>query len=319
MSRHKQVKKLKHRIKSLKSKIRVLTRKQIDKHEVIEPQPSAYYKYMDQRTLLLLLKNKTIKFTDPLKFNDPMDSAVPDIQINGNLLKKAMIRELESQFGDDLNERKSEIDKEITRDLPKLKRDFSEFSNELRDKWPEIISHYRILSLTAKNDNLLMWSHYADEHRGVVVKFKSNPSIGIPKKVDYFKGHQSLNNFFNNMMALIIKKEARSGFSDSHSNVASELTVRAMFKYFFMKRAEWSYENEYRIVYRKCSERIVNINDNLDVVKFDEKDIESVIIGSSVTPHRAKRLKLLISRRIPHVKVTKYQIVGWNLKYDKAF
>ena len=38
---------------------------------------------------------------------------------------------------------------------------------------------YGIISLTTNNNNLLMWSHYADEHKGIVIGFdinENNPS-----------------------------------------------------------------------------------------------------------------------------------------------
>jgi hypothetical protein len=187
-------------------------------------------------------------------------------------------------------------------------------SDELLGKWSKIISQFRILSLTTKKNNLLMWSHYADEHRGVVVKFKKKPSFGTPIKVDYKKGHQSLNNSFNLMASLVIKIEGRNGFTDNHSNRFSDVFLEIMRKYFFMKMSEWSYENEYRIVYPKSHSKIININDDLDVVDINDDDIECIIIGSSVSPLRAKRLEFLIQRRFPKVDVKQCQRVGWQLK-----
>ncbi|PQJ84479.1 hypothetical protein BTO22_13195 [Aliivibrio sifiae] len=89
-----------------------------------------------------------------------------------------------------------------------------------------------------------------------------------------------------------------------------------MQKYFFLKMSEWSYENEYRIVYHKSNGKVRRINSNLDVVEVDESDIESIIIGSSVPPLRASRLTQLIKGRLPNAKVVvhQYKRAGWKLK-----
>ncbi len=83
-----------------------------------------------------------------------------------------------------------------------------------------------------------------------------------------------------------------------------------------MKMSEWSYENEYRIVYHESNAKLRKINSNLDVVEVNESDIESIIIGSSVSPLRAKRLAKLIKGRLPNTNVIvhQYRRVGWQLK-----
>lgn len=318
MTKHKQLKKLKRRIKYLKLRIKNLEKKPFG----ITPKPvinntDAYYKYMTQSVLLLLLKNKTIKVTNPIKFNDPMDSSIPDIKINCSQINKLIISALGDKYSEHLNEFKSEIDKEMTVEISKLKKELGVISEELREEWSKIISQFRILSLTTKGNNLLMWSHYADEHRGVVIQFKKDLSLGSPEKVDYFKGHQRLNNFFNAAFALIVKKEASTGFSDENTNDISNITLKVMFKYFFMKMSEWEYENEYRIVYEKNHPKIKNINNDLDVINIEEDDIECITIGSSVSPLRARRLKFLIKSRFPTVDIKHYYRVGWELKSRK--
>lgn len=77
-------------------------------------------------------------------------------------------------------------------------------SSPIESRW-ETIGHlfYRsqgIISLTETRDNLLMWSHYADEHKGIVVEFHAHnpfftesyrsllfPSIGKASRVLYRK------------------------------------------------------------------------------------------------------------------------------------
>ncbi|ELB2899495.1 DUF2971 domain-containing protein [Vibrio alginolyticus] len=319
MSRFKQIEKLRKRVNFLNKKIKNLVRSKGGGNttivEHIEPPPEGYYKYMNQNTLRLLLKNKSIKFTDPLKFNDPMDSTVPELKLDTKRLKGAMINVVAKDFPE-FSGYHSELNNHLSVDERNWKNEFKEISNELLSGWSDIISKFRILSLTTKPDNLLMWSHYADEHRGVVVKFKQNPSFGSPKKVNYKVGHQSLNNAFNFMASMVVKMEAKGGFTDIHLDKFSDATLEIMQRYFFMKMSEWSYENEYRIVYHESNAKVIKINSNLDVVEVNESDIESIIIGSSVSPLRAKRLAKLIKGRLSNTNVIvhQYKRVGWQLK-----
>jgi hypothetical protein len=41
-----------------------------------------------------------------------------------------------------------------------------------RKIWLEMKKTYRVLCLSAVRDNILMWSHYADEHRGAILEFQ---------------------------------------------------------------------------------------------------------------------------------------------------
>ncbi|MEA5182929.1 DUF2971 domain-containing protein [Vibrio parahaemolyticus] len=319
MSRFKQIKKLKRRVNFLNKKIKNRVRSKGDESSATinhkESTPEAYYKYMNQSTLRLLLRNKTIKFTDPLKFNDPMDSTVPELELNVKRLKDTMISVVAQDYPE-FSDFQSDLKNHLSTEERSWKKEIKVISDELLNGWSDIISHFRVLSLTTKPDNLLMWAHYADEHRGVVVKFKKNPSFGSPQKVNYKNGHQSLNNAFNLMASVVVKMEAKGGFNDKHSDMFSDVALKIMQKYFFMKMSEWSYENEYRIVYPESNAKVRKINSNLDVVKVNESDIESIIIGSSVSPLRASRLTQLIKRRLPNAKVVvhQYKRVGWQLK-----
>lgn len=319
MTKHKKLKKLMRSNKRLKLIIKNLFKSPINTKTkaITNENPTAYYKYMTQEVLLLLLKNKTIKTTDPLKFNDPMDSSIPEIKINHSFIKSIINQALNEFHLNGGHELKSEFDKELSQEIYKFKKELKIISEELIREWATLISKFRVISLTTKDNNLLMWSHYANEHRGVVIQFNKKLSLGEPIKVDYYNGHQSLNNFFNVAFALIVKKEASSGFSEENIDKISDVTLEVMYKYFFMKMSEWEYENEYRIVYERNHQKIISINNDLDVINIEDGDIECITIGSSVSPLRARRLKLLIQSSFPKIEVKHYRRVGWELRSEK--
>jgi hypothetical protein len=319
VSRFKQVKKLRKNNKILKLRINTLKKTGKDynlaNRKEIKAEPQHYYKYINQSTLKIILKNKSIRFTNPLLFNDPMDSTIPRLKLNSEELIDKIKNEIYNEYPE-LKEHNSSLNTLLHGNKKEFDREIERFSDKLLSGWLNIISNFRILSLTIKPDNLLMWSHYADQHRGVVVKFSKKPSFGTPKKVDYKNGNQSLNNSFNLMASSAFKREFTEGLNQKDIDSLSDETVESMKEYFFMKMSEWKYENEYRIVYSRDHERVVTVGSNLDVVKINDDDIEEVIIGSSVSPLRAQRLAKIIKARLPksQVSVKKHTRVGWKLK-----
>ena len=47
----------------------------------------------------------------------------------------------------------------------------NQFNRESQIDWEGMVRRFRILSLCAEGKNPLLWSHYADSHRGVAFEF----------------------------------------------------------------------------------------------------------------------------------------------------
>ncbi|MAB96611.1 MAG: hypothetical protein CMK71_00880 [Pseudomonadaceae bacterium] len=135
------------------------------------------------------------------------------------------------------------------------------------------LSKVGVISLSATKDNLLMWAHYADEHRGVVVgvaQFDIEQPIfeslfsaehfatnslgidsyydGIPRPVSYKKGLRYKNDMFEH----------------DYGSICEEGGDRLLYEIFMQKSDEWVYEQEYRVVLRlEQADRVIvdNIND----------------------------------------------------------
>lgn len=321
MTKFKKIRKLKKRVDFLKMKIDIISRGmghaswgKLTNKKQNTCSPLSYYKYMSQNVLLRILEYKTIKITNPLKFNDPMDCTFPDIELDDAGVRKTVYKYVGKEHASLLRTFKSEYDGELQDELLKLKNELKRIGCELAKDWNGLIGNYRVLSLTTKADNLLMWSHYADEHKGVVVKFRGSPSFGQPRKVNYFDGPRRLNDFFNSMFSEIVSKETSTVFSEVDSDIAADVTLKIMREYFFMKISDWKYENEYRLAYEADDKRVRNIEDDLDVLNVQDDDIESIVIGSSVSQERAHELKSLIKSSFPNVNVEKFYREGWTLK-----
>lgn len=152
-----------------------------------------------------------------------------------------------------LDELASHLDESSSWDLEFGELNFSQYVN-LR------MHHIGVISFTENKENLLMWTHYANEHKGIVAGvahipqngsifenlFKCNALIssawdeewsqfnGVPKPVSYRKGLRYRNDKFDY----------------DYSNISVEGADRVLYEVFLQKSDEWIYEQEHRVVLR---------------------------------------------------------------------
>ena len=153
--------------------------------------PGKLYKYCPFSTQSLrLLTAAEAYYADPRRFNDPLDC-------NQTIKIDVDVRSLEHIFYKCLR-RTKEHDK-ATAAISELRylstEDFDDINDPARTKYLERLLARRIeelledelggkgvLSLSAVWDSPLMWSHYADQHRGLCIEYDtteiSHPNIG---------------------------------------------------------------------------------------------------------------------------------------------
>lgn len=135
-----------------------------------------------------------------------------------------------------------------------------EFGQLSYSKYVKIrMNNIGVISFSENKENLLMWAHYANEHKGLVAGilyleqssifenlFKATSYIsstmgeqwslfnGIPKPVSYRKGMRYRNDKFDY----------------DYSNIISEGADRILYEIFLQKSDEWIYEQEHRVILR---------------------------------------------------------------------
>jgi hypothetical protein len=92
-----------------------------------------------------------------------------------------------------------------------------------------------ILCLSANPRSILMWSHYADEHKGFVIGFDSDDDffshrLGEPEDIGLLR----IVDYVNNRPIVVIEKLK----NENHDTP----------DYFFTKNPDWDYEQEWRII-----------------------------------------------------------------------
>ncbi len=239
-----------------------------------------------------VLSNGTIKFSHYSEFNDPFDCKIqynvtksmdyiksrPDIfKGAGRLLQLSPAK---------LIQKKQQM-------LIGIKKTLE--SGEYHD---DVISRVGICCLTTKPDNILMWSHYADNHKGFVVEFSTN--------------HTDKN------MCMDTVEDQLFGWDvdykqDMPTIIAGTKDFDSVKDVFLTKSPDWEYESEYRVLAMRKGPGIHN---------FDQSMITRVIAGTKIRQEDYQELEILVNnlsdRLNKKVELVKASMVVGQYKLDTA-
>ncbi|MCU8430804.1 DUF2971 domain-containing protein [Vibrio vulnificus] len=225
---------------------------------MIYPEIKKLYKYQSYNVNSISgLINKTIWAAKPTTFNDPFDCAVSLYpELDGTTLIKLLMDSVD-QFVEDEEKREATLTtlKHALDDPDSLDTKderFTEMVNTLRRINEEAIKHIGVVSLSAIEDNMLMWSHYAQQHQGFCVEFKrdKNNSLGSKKTLPVRYTHK-LPQF---RLEDLIGSSGKERREILHSMVLS-------------KALDWSYEQEWRYL-SECGDVPINLNSKITSIIF---------------------------------------------------
>lgn len=240
--------------------------------------PDTLYKYRDWRDdyhKKVITKNELF-LASRTKFNDPFDSSIPyryavtELTPENIFLK---LREIEKKINPSLSE--NEI---INRCYEIQKTDRFVSGAYWKDNYDnylqEIDTRFGILSLTSKNDNLLMWSHYSNSHKGYC--------IGFDKRIlfELVEGTLSRINYTTQMPTIPLFDETGIGANNI----------------LFAKSSEWEYEDEYRIKKHFAANKIF---------QFPNEAVKEIILGLKLT--EAEKDEILAIARSKYVSAKFYE------------
>ncbi|MEJ2744166.1 MAG: DUF2971 domain-containing protein [bacterium] len=238
--------------------------------------PEYLYKYRSwsDASHRRLLTHNEIYFAAAKELNDPFEAIIP---VRHDLLsKRQKLKIIEKHIKiENPNAAKKEIRKRAEIILAEGHyRDPENLAETRRQK----ISRFGIFSVAEVEDNLLMWSHYADSHKGFCVGFD------VSGLKDYFQGSPD-----HNMAIELhrIKYYKRPPMINQYK-VNPRHTEEAVVESIIMKSSDWAYEKEYRFI----------AFDDVNVpLRLDDGVIKKVILGCKI-PQRdeAEIIQLLKSR-----------------------
>lgn len=166
-------------------------------------------------------------------------------------------------------------------------RNPEKFSREIRAQFN---NSYGIFSLTEDPSNILMWTHYADNHSGICVGLDSNeldsfihtrasseaPTIVLKKKVKYLQQRPGWN-FFKD---------------DSFEKITES---------WIAKSANWEYEREHRLLLipNTTQQETESLEVRDRTIVFPSEVISEVILGLNTSAEDVAEIKTLTHARDP--------------------
>jgi len=180
--------------------------------------PRYLYKYSNLATLRKIIVSGQIRFSKPSEFNDPFDC---NISIDTENTEEEIIRYID-QITANSHLSATEYLQFRTKMLDPVAR-FELTNRSIRDAKES----FGVTCFSTESNNILMWSHYAEKHKGVVIKFdilKDPDFFNTPFKVEYKSDFPNFNYLRNRESIGKLLLETKS--------------------------MEWSYENEIRVMKR---------------------------------------------------------------------
>lgn len=245
-----------------------------------------YNEETKSRTLEIIEKQE-LYFSSIEGFNDPFDGKV-HLNFAGELdeIRASQIR---VQYVEKLKKNKYEgISIESAKKLvfDKIVPEFIE-SQKLKNirlkRIQDIHNEKGVLSLSAKNDNILMWSHYTHNHRGICFGFEfSGEPFNKIKRVRYQSHYDDI---------------------PAWLHTDNEIVNRILFS----KALDWQYEEEYRI-----------IKDYAGSQKLPKNSIKEIIFGSKMEKNDRNEIIEICKKNDlnPEFKIAKLDLQRYKLNIE---
>jgi len=251
--------------------------------------PPMFYKYRSmtgesaqwvERTVL----QNEIYFAPASSFNDPFDLR-PVFSLDANPARQKddflrMSKKFEPHLSE--SERLSEARRVMETSLS------AENIEHTTAAIQELHAHYLstnvgILCVSTKRDDILMWSHYADSHRGVCLEFDGMFAfMAHAQKVMYTHSRIPINPY------------------EDDSNAMME-------KALLTKSANWSYESEWRL----C-----RYENGPGVVQFRPQNLTGIIIGALANTATQQKVKEWAKKRVTPIRLYQASTNGRKFELD---
>jgi len=159
--------------------------------------------------------------------------------------------------------------------------------------WLEFLRNERIFCMSEVYDEILMWSHYADHHRGAVIEFKCLPHLdrafNVASKVNYTKTKPKFGTF--------------DQWFDHSSGRRFIDALDLSSQYSFTKSYHWQYEKEWRFALKKTSP-----DDTLyEFRPILPQELSAVYLGCRIAEDNKEQIvkTIAIQQELGKVKFTK--------------
>lgn len=288
-----------------------------------------FYKFMPCETAAAVLENCSLRWREPKQFNDPFDHQMSfNFPYTQEQFSSAIAEEVERLvYSDDepvfieqtkmslmvqmLREHRDVIPKEEV--LSTLKQGveesgelFQQYQDNINSLITNDLNQSRVLCVSEKNDNVVMWSHYADSHAGVCIRLQCIEEIDntllLAKPVNYEKSFPPFPSLQEHVKHLTGEVPIKF----------SELLYRVP----YIKHEHWGYENEWRVhVPHEEPENESGFNDWHE----NSRVFGAIYFGCRIDPGEARKLMRLIEDKYPHMEAysAKPSNKGFEIEFER--
>jgi hypothetical protein len=286
-----------------------------------------FFKYTNAKTAVLVLETSAVRYSSPLLFNDPFDAqsglhfdfdiqSFPDRLLKHiqQLVSSNTIQSLpaNSPWGEAirfLHEKRithgpipNDLWNSVHSLIDTLKDQMIHLQTGFKKGWHDYLPRVRVFSVAEEKDNLLMWSHYAESHTGVVFEFmvlpqEDNP-LCVARPILYSKSPPSL----------FTEQQWMDDILDISPLDLDEL----YFRYAYVKSNIWAYEKEWRVWDLIPEQQEVLYSE----YPLREKEIAAVYLGCKISPDDKTRLVTLMSQKQPHAKIFQARKASEEFRLD---
>lgn len=249
------------------------------------------YRAFSEQSLSLLI-DAELFCASPAILNDPYDSQID--------VKAALSEAVQWQKGHN----------------PRFENTYDQALDMLQsskaDKWISSALDMGICSFSSRSDNTLMWSHYAQEHKGFCIgisplMIKKDHSMGyMPENV----GISSVRYTDGNPMLPLVQR-FNNMFADGHyeDDLSGVLVQEALDAAVTTKHLAWVYESEMRFIH----------HEGQNTVPIERESICEIVFGSRMPErHRNTLRRLAESSGLSSVKFYEMRKSMANLSFDKV-
>lgn len=264
------------------------------------------YKYLLSERVDVLIK-RLIRFTQFGAMNDPfeMTTNIDKISEQTNIyeLTRKDIKSLIEEEFDKHPVVHSLITKENFIDLALSLKDYLkpfviQNMNSVIELLPDILKNkfdleMGTLSLSEKNDDQLMWSHYAENHKGYLIGFDGDH--------EYFNQKIGQSDELRHLRKIVYKADRPK------INLMEPEGVEI----FTVKHLQWEYEAEWRMIRPFCDSSLRIDNDKYPIYLFEfpPSAVISVILGCRMNYLDKEKIKTVLFSKMDYSHVKLFQAV----------
>lgn len=269
------------------------------------------YKYSSAEAAKAVISTQQFRWSSPVKFNDPFDHQTGFVStFSGDDLAHALLSAAESAiFGDQPFDPRYKTDlgsalrrlRAIRNKLPReeVLADLKEIGKGAANNFPgqfaalneqliSTLTHSRVLCLTETPDNVVMWSHYADEHRGVVFRLRrlDDHRLLVARNVVYSE---------EPLAYLSIEEQI-----DNFLGFANHDPVPRVWEIAHRKHSDWAYEREWRIHIP-----LLEQPDGDWYSYYDEPKalFDAIFLGCRMEPEAVAQITQLARENLPNMEI----------------